>query len=265
MRTRKAVITAAGRGTRMFPATRAIQKELLPLIDTDGLVKPTIQMIAETCVAAGIEELCIVVEKGGAGTFQEHFRAFTADEKSVFAGKDWLLAEGEKLASLAERITYVEQPSPEGFGHAVYQAKDFANGEPILLLLGDHVYTGDPLGQMLAAGEASGGSVTGVRLEPESGVSVTGIIKGKATQTPGLYEILALQEKPTVAEVQAQLGEYPENLAFFRKLAKDGDFADAATESVASVKTDLERKLFLKKDGARWVVEDRKTDIEKKK
>jgi UTP--glucose-1-phosphate uridylyltransferase len=203
MRTRKAVITAAGRGTRMFPATRAIQKELLPLIDTDGLVKPTIQMIAETCVAAGIEELCIVVEKGGAGTFQEHFRAFTADEKSVFAGKDWLLAEGEKLANLAERITYVEQPSPEGFGHAVYQAKDFANGEPILLLLGDHVYTGDPLGQMLVAGEQSGGSVTGVRVEPESGVSVTGIIKGKATQTPGLYEILALQEKPTVAEVQA--------------------------------------------------------------
>ncbi|MCX6367748.1 MAG: sugar phosphate nucleotidyltransferase [Armatimonadetes bacterium] len=202
MKTRKAVITAAGRGTRMFPATRAIQKEMLPLIDTDGLVKPTIQMIAEACVAAGIEEICIVVENGGGQAFREHFRAFTDDERSVFAGKDWLLAEGEKLARLAERISYVEQPSPEGFGHAVYQAKDFAGGEPILLLLGDHVYTGDPLGQMLAAGEASGGSVTGVRVEPESGVSVTGIIKGQATQTPGLYEILALQEKPTVAEVQ---------------------------------------------------------------
>ena len=203
MKTRKAVITAAGRGTRMFPATRAIQKEMLPLIDTDGLVKPTLQMIAEACVAAGIEELCIVVEKGGGQAFQEHFRAFTNDEKSVFAGKDWLLAEGEKIASLAERITYVEQPSPEGFGHAVYQAKEFANGEPILLLLGDHVYTGNPLGQMLAAGEQSGGSVTGVRIEPESGVSVTGIIQGKATSTPGLYEILALQEKPSIAEVQA--------------------------------------------------------------
>ena len=203
MKTRKAVITAAGRGTRMFPATRAIQKEMLPLIDTDGLVKPTIQMIAEACVAAGIEEICIVVENGGGQAFREHFRAFTDDEKSVFSGKDWLLAEGEKLASLAERISYVEQPSPEGFGHAVYQAKDFANGEPTLLLLGDHVYTGDPLGQMLAAGEQSGGSVTGVRVEPESGVSVTGIIKGQATQTPGLYEILALQEKPSVAEVQA--------------------------------------------------------------
>ena len=75
----------------------------------------------------------------------------------------------------------------------------------------------------------------------------------------------ALAFKEVVKDVQAQLGEYPENLAFFRKLAKDGDFADAAAESVATVKTDLERKVFLKKDGPRWVVEDRKADIEKKK
>ena len=75
----------------------------------------------------------------------------------------------------------------------------------------------------------------------------------------------AIAFKEVVKDVQAQLGEYPENLAFFRKLAKDGDFADAATESVATVKTDPERKLFLKKDGARWVVEDRKADVEKKK
>jgi len=203
MRTRKAVITAAGRGTRMFPATRAIQKEMLPLVDTDGLVKPTIQMIAEACVAAEIEELCIVVEKGGGQAFREHFRAFTADEERVFAGKDWALAEGAKLKELGERICYVEQPSPEGFGHAVYQAKNFASGEPILLLLGDHVYTGNPLEQLLAAGAVSGGSVTGVRHEPESGVTITGIIKGKPTTTPHLYEILALQEKPSVAEVQA--------------------------------------------------------------
>lgn len=186
----------------MFPATRALQKEMLPLVDTDGLVKPTIQMIAEACVSAGIEELCIVVEKGGGQAFREHFRAFTADEERVFAGKDWALAEGNNLKELGERICYVEQPSPEGFGHAVYQAKDFAAGEPILLLLGDHVYTGNPLEQLLAAGAASGGSVTGVRHEPESGVTITGIIQGKPTATPHLYEILALQEKPSVAEVQ---------------------------------------------------------------
>ena len=89
MRARKAVITAAGRGTRQFPATRSIQKELLPLVDRDGITKPTIQIILEECFAAGIEEACIVVERGGQGPFREHFRAPTDDERRVFAAKPW--------------------------------------------------------------------------------------------------------------------------------------------------------------------------------
>ena len=92
MRTRKAVITAAGRGTRQFPATRAIQKELLPLVDADGLTKPTIQIIAEQCVAAGIEEICIIVERGSGAPFREHFRAFTEDEERVLGSKPWAVA-----------------------------------------------------------------------------------------------------------------------------------------------------------------------------
>lgn len=213
-RARKAVITAAGRGTRQFPATRSIQKELLPLVDRDGLTKPTIQIIVQDCADAGIEEICIVVEKNGQAPFKEHFRAFTDDEKRAFAGKDWLLSEGERLADLARRITYVEQPSPEGFGHAVYQARDFAGRDPFLLLLGDHVYTNRSgvsscVAQMLDAGEREGGSITSVRLDPESAVSVTGVVKCQARNpslapdTPGqTYDILALKEKPTVAEVQ---------------------------------------------------------------
>jgi UTP--glucose-1-phosphate uridylyltransferase len=199
----------------MFPATRAIQKELLPLVDTDGLVKPTLQVIVEECVASGIEAICVVVEKGGGGAFREHFRAFHADDERVFAGKPVLRDAGRSVAALAERITYAEQPSPEGFGHAVYQAKDFVGDEPFVLLLGDHVYE-TPVGvprcvaQMLDAGAATGGSVTSVRLEPESGVGVTGIVQGRpldptrAAEAPGqIYEIVALREKPTVAEAQA--------------------------------------------------------------
>src|SRR5215468_10517780 len=125
MRAKKAVITAAGRGTRMFPATRSIQKELLPLVDRDGLVKPTLQIIIEECLQAGIEEVCIVVERGGQGPFREHFRPLTEDDRRIFASKPQLLATGERLGEIAEHIRYVEQPSPEGFGHAVYQAKDF--------------------------------------------------------------------------------------------------------------------------------------------
>lgn len=217
MTTRKAVITAAGRGTRMFPATRAIQKELLPLVDRDGLCKPTIQIIVEECFRAGIEEVCIVVEKNGQAPFREHFRAFTDDERRVFAKKPDLLAAGERLAKISERISYVEQPSPEGFGHAVNQARDWVNGEPFVLLLGDHVYTTEnnkasPVAQMIAVADATGGSVTGVRLDPEADITVTGVLRC-AAQNPALaadapgqsYKILRLQEKPMVEEARAGL------------------------------------------------------------
>lgn len=218
MRARKAVITAAGRGTRMFPATRAIQKELLPLIDRDGLAKPTIQIIIEECLAAGIEEVCIVVERGGQGPFAGHFHQAPDDERAVFSSKPALLTQVDALSDMARRISYVEQPSPEGFGHAVYQAKTFVGNEPFLLLLGDHVYTTPPgvpscVAQILDIAEREGGgSVTSVRTEPESGVSITGIVKGERrdpalpADAPGqAYEILALQEKPTAEEAKAGL------------------------------------------------------------
>ena len=203
----KAVITAAGRGTRMFPATRAIQKELLPLIDTDGLAKPTIQIILEECLACGIEEFCIVVERGGGAAFRAHFAPPTGDERRAFESKPALLAHAERLGELGEKITYVEQPSPEGFGHAVFQAKEFAGSDPFVLLLGDHVYTvpdGAPrvVRQLVEAYDATGGSITGVRYEPESGVGVTGIVKGVPKPGTNLYAIERLQEKPTVEEAR---------------------------------------------------------------
>lgn len=214
-RARKAVITAAGRGTRMFPATRSIQKELLPLVDRDGLVKPTIQIIIEDCLQAGIESVCIVVERDGQQSFRDHFRDFTADERRIFASKSWAVEAGERLADMGRRITYVEQPSPEGFGHAVYQAKEFVGDEPFLLLLGDHVYTTAPgtsscVRQILDIAEREGGSVTSVRLDPENAVSVTGVVKCEArnaslpADAPGqVYDILDLKEKPTIEEVKA--------------------------------------------------------------
>lgn len=217
MRARKAVITAAGRGTRMFPATRSLQKELLPLVDRDGITKPQLQIILEECRESGIESVCIVVERGGEAPFREHFRPLSDSERRVFAGKDWALAQADFLADMAERITYVEQPSPEGFGHAVYQAREWVGEEPFLLLLGDHVYSA-PVGiapciaQMLNAGEAEGGSVTGLRLDSDESMGRTGIVKCQArnpalaANAPGqTYDILALQEKPTPAEAREHL------------------------------------------------------------
>jgi UTP--glucose-1-phosphate uridylyltransferase len=196
----------------MFPATRSVQKELLPLVDHDGIVKPTLQIIVADCLRAGIEEVCIVVEKDGQEPFRRHFAPLTADEAKGLKGKEWALVQADQLAEMARRITYVEQPSPEGFGHAVYQAKEFVGNEPFVLLLGDHVYTvpegvAPVLSQMLDAGEQSGGSVTSVRHEAEKDVVITGIVKGKPTTTERVYEILQLQEKPTVAEAQALKSE----------------------------------------------------------
>ena len=160
MRTRKAVITAAGRGTRQFPATRSLQKELLPLVDTDGVTKPTLQIIMEDCIRCGIDEICVVVEKNGRGPFEAHFAPLSPSEEAALSSKPWAMKQAAALSDMARRITYVEQESPEGFGHAVYQAKEFAGNEPILLLLGDHVYTSpdntEPcIRQMLDAGEST--------------------------------------------------------------------------------------------------------------
>ncbi len=216
-RARKAVITAAGRGTRQFPATRSIQKEMLPLVDRDGVTKPTIQIIVEECLASGIEEVCIVVAKGEQGPFKNHFRGLSGDERATYAAKPDLIRQADKLADMEKRIVYVEQPAPEGFGHAVFQARDFVSDEMFLLLLGDHVYTtppGVPLcaAQLLDIGEREGAavSVTSVRLDPESEVNVTGVVKGmardpgKRADEPGqTYDILALKEKPTPAEARA--------------------------------------------------------------
>src|SRR5215203_6188264 len=140
---RKAVITAAGRGTRQYPASSAVQKEMFPLVDRDGLTKPVIQIIGEEAIDSGIEELCIITQPGEEQLYREYFRRLDDDTVKAFRGKDWAILESEKLAEFGERLHFAEQHTPEGFGHAVYQAKQFVGDEPFLLLLGDHVYISD--------------------------------------------------------------------------------------------------------------------------
>lgn len=140
---RKAVITAAGRGTRQYPASSAVQKEMFPLVDRDGLTKPIIQIIGEEAIDSGIEELCIITQPGEEKQYREYFRRLDDDMVKSFRGKDWAILESEKLAAFGERLHFAEQGTPEGFGHAVYQAKKFVGDDPFLLMLGDHVYVSD--------------------------------------------------------------------------------------------------------------------------
>src|SRR5438046_7793948 len=115
-RVKKAVITAAGRGTRHYPASATLQKEMFPLVDRDGTTKPTIQIIVEEAVESGIEEVCIVASEENVDQFRRHFRDLPAEWSSLFRGKAWALEEAEKLAGLAERSHYVIQSSREGYG-----------------------------------------------------------------------------------------------------------------------------------------------------
>jgi UTP--glucose-1-phosphate uridylyltransferase len=140
---RKAVITAAGKGTRQYPASTAVQKEMFPMVDRDGLTKPVIQIIGEEAIDSGIEQLCIITQPGEEQQYREYFRRMGDEEVRAFRGKDWAILESEKLGAFGERLSFVEQQTPEGFGHAVYQAKKWVGDEPFLLLLGDHVYVSD--------------------------------------------------------------------------------------------------------------------------
>src|SRR5580698_9010745 len=122
---RKAVITAAGKGTRQYPASTAVQKEMFPMVDRDGLTKPVIQIICEEAIESGIEEICIITQPGEEHLYRDYFRRLNDELVKVFRGKDWAILESEKLGSFGERLHFAVQKTPEGFGHAVYQAREF--------------------------------------------------------------------------------------------------------------------------------------------
>src|SRR5947209_12088433 len=138
---RKAVITAAGRGTRMYPATTTIQKEMLPIMDIDGICKPAIQIIIEEALESGIEEVCLVVNPQNRAQIEQHFAPLSAEELKLFKGKDWALLQSARIQQIAARLTFAVQTAPEGYGHAVWCARSFVGDEPFLLMLGDHIYS----------------------------------------------------------------------------------------------------------------------------
>src|SRR3954447_17861492 len=101
---RKAVITAAGRGTRQYPASTAVQKEMFPLVDRDGLTKAVIQIIGEEAIESGIEEICIITQPGEERQYRDYFKRLDVDTVRAFRGKDWAILQSEKLQSFGERL-----------------------------------------------------------------------------------------------------------------------------------------------------------------
>lgn len=207
---RKAVITAAGRGTRQYPASSAVQKEMFPLVDTDGMAKPVIQIIGEEALAAGVEEICIVTQPGDEGKYREYFQRMSEETLRAFRGKDWAILQSEKLQEFGERLTFVSQDSPEGYGHAVYQAKKFVGDDPFLLMLGDHIYISQQSSncakQLIEKFHGGWRAMSAVQATPESLLHLFGTLHCDPVEAPnGLYNVMAIYEKPSAKYAQEHL------------------------------------------------------------
>ncbi len=193
MKISKAVIPAAGFGTRFLPAAKAVPKEMIPLID-----KPVIQYVIEEAVTAGISDILIVVS-GGKQAIQEHFsRNHELEQRLESSGKAALLEEVRAITELAD-IHYVYQHELNGLGDAIYRAQKWVGESPFAILLGDTVTTSSDsvpvIGQLMRAYEDCHASVVALEAVPPEKVNRYGIIAGETVDN-GLYRIEQFVEKP---------------------------------------------------------------------
>lgn len=216
MKVRKAIIPAAGLGTRFLPATKAMPKEMLPIVD-----KPTIQYIVEEAVESGIEDIIIVTGKGKRA-IEDHFdHSFELEHNLLEKGKLDLLSEVQKSSHMAD-IHYIRQKEPKGLGHAIWCARKFIGDEPFAVLLGDDIVQAETpcLRQMIEQYELLNSSLIGVQSVPDHEVSRYGIVEGTEIHSQ-LYRVEHLIEKPKREEAPSNLaimGRYILSPAIFELL-----------------------------------------------
>ncbi len=200
MKVRKAVIPAAGLGTRFLPATKAQPKEMLPIVD-----KPTIQYIVEEAVAAGIEDI-IIISGRGKRAVEDHFdKSYELESMLQQKNKMELFKVVERISNMAN-IYYVRQKEPKGLGHAIYRAKSFIGNEPFAVMLGDDIVRSEQpcIGQMMDKYIQYGNSVIGVQRVAMSDVSSYGVIGGEVV-ADRLYRINEMVEKPAPEKAPSNL------------------------------------------------------------
>lgn len=257
MRVRKAVIPAAGLGTRFLPATKASPKEMLPIVD-----KPVIQYVVEEAVAAGIESILIVTGRGKQA-LEDHFDVSYELERVLEArGKTEDLRTVRAIADMAE-ISYVRQREALGLGHAVLCARTWAGREPFAVFLGDDIVVSKTpcMRQMLDVFEERGASVLGVMEVPRSETSKYGIVAG----TPAgerLLDVADVVEKPRPEEAPsttAIVGRYVFTPAILEELSTTGPGAGGEIQLTDAIRTLLRReKVFAYRfEGRRYDTGDR--------
>lgn len=206
MKVRKAIIPAAGLGTRFLPATKAQPKEMLPIVD-----KPTIQYIIEEAIASGIEEILIITGRNKR-SIEDHFDKNIELEMSLKEkGKDDLLELVEDISNMVD-VHYIRQKEAKGLGHAILQAKSFVGDEPFAVMLGDDIVDSKTpcLKQLIDVFDEYKTSILGVQEVEEKNVSKYGIVDGKYIED-NVHKVKGLVEKPSMEEAPSNiaiLGRY---------------------------------------------------------
>ena len=266
---RKAIIPVAGFGTRLYPATRTLKKDFFPIPCADGMVKPVILILLEELVKSGIEEICLVLgseeERIMYTDFFEHPLSDEHLRKLNVEAQEY----ENRIVDIGKRLHYVYQHEKRGFGHAVWQAADFANNEPVLLLLGDTLYrsnTNKPCAlQMIEEYELYNQLMVSIHSVPLSDVSHYGIMSGVwEDKHHTILNVSIMSEKPKASyaedflgvrnaegekEYYSVFGQYIITPEVFEQLASDIQKADAAGDTTKEIELTAALEAVRQKSG----------------
>ena len=257
MKVRKAVILAAGFGTRMLPASKVIPKEILPVVDT-----PAIQLVVEEIVRSGIREIVMVISRGKTALLN-HFQPVPELERALEeSGKQELLDLVRAASDLAD-ITSVEQAAPLGIGHAVLQARDLVGDEPFAVLLPDDIFDADPpcLRQLLDVAAAEDGPVVALMRVAKAEVSKYGIVEARPLGERR-FHLTGMVEKPRLEQAPSDLaiiGRYilPPEIFSILAQAKPGTGGEIQLTDALLVLSKRRRLYGYEFEGVRYDLGDR--------
>lgn len=218
MKVRKAIIPAAGLGTRLLPNTKSIPKEMLPLVD-----KPVLQYIVEEAVAAGVEEILIITNRGKSPIEDYFDYAPDLEARLLSDGKEKEARTVREVADMAD-VYFLRQKETKGLGHAIWRAKSFVGDEPFGILLGDDIMLSETpvLKQLVDAAEANHCSAIAIREFPDEEICKYSSVKLEEKLSDRVYRIGDMNEKPTMDERlsnYAIMGRYVLTPAIFDILA----------------------------------------------
>jgi len=251
---RKAVLPVAGLGTRMLPATKAVPKEMLCLIN-----KPVIQYIVEEAVASGIRDLIFVVSRGKEAILDHFDFSPELEAELEERGKKALLDEVRRVSGLVENLAAVRQKKALGLGHAILVAAPLVGDEPFAVLLGDDIVEAEEpcLRQLIRAAEELRAPVIGVERLPREEVHRYGVIDGEPLRE-GLYRINDVVEKPRPEEAPSELaiiGRYvffPEIFTYLEKIPPGAGGEIQLTDALAAMIRDGKEVYALELKGVRY-------------